>query len=80
MIDNGAAQAVKIFHRHNRKEAPLYVGGMGKGIGAGWDAVGRFQFHRLVDLGSVYTRGPPHSKCRVRIVSTHKRQGGEVVR
>ena len=41
-------QAVKIFHRRNRKEAPLYEerGRAGNGIGPG-------RFHRLGAVGSV---------------------------
>ena len=39
MIDNGAAQAVKIFHRRNRKEAPLYEerGTILVQVGTQWD-------------------------------------------
>ena len=39
MIDNGAAQAVKIFHRRYRKEAPLYEerGTILVQVGTQWD-------------------------------------------
>ena len=45
MIDNGTAQAVKIFHCRNRKEAPLYKERGTALAQVGTQRVGRF--HRL---------------------------------